>query len=600
MWEIAANGGPIVPSAPPSPAFHFDPPSPRPGQTVSFTDESTGGASSWSWSFGDGTTSSAQSPTHVYAAPGTYTARLSASNAAGTASTTRSVPVSFGSTGTGAAFTYLLPVIVTTSGENGTVFTTETSFTNRSGRVLTLTFRAKGSTFESSSTYALAAGQEIHGDVVAFLRTTGMSLPAGSVVASLRIEVVGADDLSQFGALARVTTPPNASLLSQGIRGRFGLAFPAMPLGRAASSEAIVYGLQDTSEPGSAGTRSNLACVSAGGNGTLQLEATYHDGDTGQDAPGPDVFTLSPFQFDQRNRPLKARGITHGYVRIRRVSGNDQFVCYAVLNDNLNGDGAFVPMVANDAASPTSSAILPVIVDTAGFRSEMTVANRTQRSIAALFAVIRADDPVPDWGYYNFDPGEQTTIADIAQDLRDAGFDLPSGSVASVYLEFLDGTLHDDQSDTQTPIPTSEGYVGVRTYQERAGGLFGLAYGYAPLGSSADTVAFVYGLQQTGAKGSSAGTRSNLAVVHALGGNVEPLTLEVTYYGPNGAELGKEPPLTLQPGEWHQFNAPLAPFGVPHGFARIRRLSGSDQFLAYGVLNDQLNDDGSYVPMVTP
>jgi hypothetical protein len=39
---------------------------------------------------------------------------------------------------------------------------------------------------------------------------------------------------------------------------------------------------------------------------------------------------------------------------------------------------------------------------------------------------------------------------------------------------------------------------------------------------------------------------------------------------------------------------------VPHGFARIRRVSGSDQFIAYGVLNDQANDDGSYVPMIVP
>ena len=44
----------------------------------------------------------------------------------------------------------------------------------------------------------------------------------------------------------------------------------------------------------------------------------------------------------------------------------------------------------------------------------------------------------------------------------------------------------------------------------------------------------------------------------------------------------------------------LATRGVSQGFARVRRVSGSDQFLAYGVLNDQLNDDGSYVPMVVP
>jgi hypothetical protein len=107
----------------------------------------------------------------------------------------------------------------------------------------------------------------------------------------------------------------------------------------------------------------------------------------------------------------------------------------------------------------------------------------------------------------------------------------------------------------------------------------------------------VYGLQQ------SNGTRANVAVVHALGGHLEPLVLEVSYFGPQGSELGNDPqcsPCTLLPGQWKQFNSPLAAYGAPHGYARIRRISGSDQFIAYGVLNDNANDDGSYVPMIVP
>jgi hypothetical protein len=296
-------------------------------------------------------------------------------------------------------------------------------------------------------------------------------------------------------------------------------------------------------------------------------------------------------------QPLAARGIKYGYAKITRVSGDDQFVCYGVLNDNVNSDGAFVPMVTVDADSPTPSAIVPVIVDTAGFRSEMTFANRTGRKISCLLAIIRSDTGEPDWGYYDFDPYEQSSFEDIMSDLRESGFD--TGSVASVFVQFLEGT-YDSQSDTQPTIPSTEGYVGVRTYAEKQGGKFGLAYGYSPLGTAADTEAYIYGLQQTGTRGVSAGTRSNLAVVHALGGDIGELVLEVTYYGPNGQELGREPQLTLQPGQWHQYNAPLERFGVAHGFAKIRRVSGNDQFLAYGVSNDQLNDDGSYVPMIVP
>ncbi|MEM1000280.1 MAG: PKD domain-containing protein [Bacteroidota bacterium] len=48
--------------------------------TVSFTDLSTG-ALAWSWDFGDGTTSTANNPSHTYTAPGQYTVRLAVANA---------------------------------------------------------------------------------------------------------------------------------------------------------------------------------------------------------------------------------------------------------------------------------------------------------------------------------------------------------------------------------------------------------------------------------------------------------------------------------------------------------------------------------------
>jgi PKD repeat protein len=51
--------------------------------TVDFTDASANTPTSWLWDFGDGSTSTAQDPTHVYAADGIYTVALTASNADG-------------------------------------------------------------------------------------------------------------------------------------------------------------------------------------------------------------------------------------------------------------------------------------------------------------------------------------------------------------------------------------------------------------------------------------------------------------------------------------------------------------------------------------
>ena len=50
---------------------------------VNFTDQSTNTPTSWSWNFGDGTTSTQQNPSHTYATNGTYTVTLEATNAYG-------------------------------------------------------------------------------------------------------------------------------------------------------------------------------------------------------------------------------------------------------------------------------------------------------------------------------------------------------------------------------------------------------------------------------------------------------------------------------------------------------------------------------------
>ncbi|MDX9856686.1 MAG: PKD domain-containing protein [candidate division Zixibacteria bacterium] len=57
--------------------------------TVNFTDLSTNSPTGWSWTFGDGGTSSAQNPAHTYTAAGTYTVSLTASNTCGSDGETR-------------------------------------------------------------------------------------------------------------------------------------------------------------------------------------------------------------------------------------------------------------------------------------------------------------------------------------------------------------------------------------------------------------------------------------------------------------------------------------------------------------------------------
>ncbi len=58
--------------------------------TVQFTDQSTGTTPlTWSWTFGDGGTSTVQNPSHIYAAAGNYTVALTVTNVAGSNTNTK-------------------------------------------------------------------------------------------------------------------------------------------------------------------------------------------------------------------------------------------------------------------------------------------------------------------------------------------------------------------------------------------------------------------------------------------------------------------------------------------------------------------------------
>ena len=71
-------------------AFSASPTSGSAPLNVSFTDNSTGSPTSWKWYFSDGTNSTDQNPVHTFSKPGLYTVTLTASNAVGSSSVTKS------------------------------------------------------------------------------------------------------------------------------------------------------------------------------------------------------------------------------------------------------------------------------------------------------------------------------------------------------------------------------------------------------------------------------------------------------------------------------------------------------------------------------
>ena len=86
--NVAVTQG-TTPAAPQA-DFSWSQPS---GLKVVFADTSTGTVSLWAWDFGDGSGSSAQNPSHTYASAGTYSVKLTVSNAGGSSSKTHQVVV---------------------------------------------------------------------------------------------------------------------------------------------------------------------------------------------------------------------------------------------------------------------------------------------------------------------------------------------------------------------------------------------------------------------------------------------------------------------------------------------------------------------------
>ncbi|HEU0005228.1 MAG TPA: hypothetical protein VFS12_04470, partial [Terriglobia bacterium] len=119
--------------------------------------------------------------------------------------------------------------------------------------------------------------------------------------------------------------------------------------GRASATSAWVYGLQQNAE-----SRSNLALINTGeidaSTDTFRIE--LFDGATGAKVNTVEGVSVGAKGFTQIGTILAqyAAGTTQGYAHVTRISGNNPFIAYGVINDGASpgertGDGAFVVSV---------------------------------------------------------------------------------------------------------------------------------------------------------------------------------------------------------------------------------------------------------------
>ena len=230
-----------------------------------------------------------------------------------------------------------LPVIIETGS-----FQSELTVTNFSALEKTVDFRFVADAVQTGNDTAafslrLKAGeQSILPNLVGWMRqeeVAGIG-PAGRAFVGALFATPAEGDMSGIVIGARTGSPDKRG-------GQYSLFYNGVPYGAASIESAWTYGLQQNAE-----NRSNLALVNTGeiDDSSITLEITIFDG-SGEFQPRTKTVTLGPRKWTQENGILGK--ISQGYVQVRKVSGNNPFITYGVINDGgrpgeRSGDGAFL------------------------------------------------------------------------------------------------------------------------------------------------------------------------------------------------------------------------------------------------------------------
>ena len=479
-----------------------------------------------------------------------------------------------------------VPVILSSAGHKDSVYTSELTLTNRGDEDARLNFTYTAHTGGGSGRAlgVIEAGrQKIEPDALGYLRRLGIPIPhSGNRIGTLRVEVPITADV---GATVRTTTAVP--------EGRVGLAYPGIPEEEGFEEAVYLCGLRQNSQD-----RSNVAVQNAGGSteGNSTLKVTVYSGDPASlvRSVALPARTLPPGGFHQYNRILEMAGFVNGYVKVERVDGKAPFYAYGVINDNFNSDGSFVFPVPENLLEAATGQTLPVVIERAPFASELTVTNFSDEPKAVTFSVVAdAIETVDDTATFSLplSPGQQYIIPNVIDEVRQQfGIDLPRGLAVPLFAKAAAGAMSGIVIGARTGSQADPG--------DKSKGQYSVFYPAVPDGAAFPSTAWVHGLQQ------NAENRSNLALVNTGEFDGSPSTFNLEIYNGKTGQLHRTVTgFRVEARRWRQIDSILLNYApeASQGYVRIHKTSGSNPFLAYGVINDggarlERSDDGAYVP----
>ena len=476
-----------------------------------------------------------------------------------------------------------LPIVIDVEA-SGTRYQTELSFTNanRDAQDVAVRYTAAFGSVEGNADgrFSVPAGEQILvPDGIEFLRRLGIGIPQATPISpqggTLRVCSPFPAEIP-VGVMARVTSPTRPPFPA----GKSAVSFAAVPAEVGFTGRATVFGLRRSPLD-----RSNVAIYNPGTE-LVSVRITVVSGSSGKAIVLSEKEDLTGYGWKQFTNLTFDDRFSQGFVVIERVSAGGVFGAYGVINDNDTNDGSFVP--ATSEGEDRTSWILPVLVDTPSYRSELILANPSdvdvKFSLEYTESVSSSRDALS--ATVSVAAHRQVIVPDV--------FELFKDGIWSGGTRTLAGTLRVRALAEQI----RGAFVGVRVITRQESGRFGVFTPPVSPESVGAKQGFLWSLR------ADAETRSNVAVLNAGTASGENVTLQLQAFdGAKGRPAGAPLTVTLESGQWLQPEGFFASAGVSNGYVRIVRVSGDAPWSAYGVVNDgqalgKGTGDGSFIPVL--
>ncbi len=539
--------------------FSWSPAQPWVGKTVEFTDTSTGGITTWSWTFGDGDTSTLSDPSHVYTTAGTFSVELTVTGPLGSDAVTKSITITQDPPETppieqAGARQWVIPAAAHSPGAQGTNWVSDVVIHN------------PGSRTASANVYFMKGGRNNSGiggrlieipaetsvaldDVV--LDRFGWSNASGAIL-------VGCDTTLQIAS----RTYNNAS------SGTFGQFIRGLPVGDAAGSGDAVRLIQLTR---SDTFRTNLGWANPGAS-PVNLEIDLVDADGA--SIGSHQSIIPPFGYGQANDILPGN-IDDAMAVVSSASSGAMFFAYASVVDNSTGDPILI--LEGDTATELYVPASAHVRGLAGtdWMTDLEIANPETREVVCSIDLLVT-------GFANPTPRTLTVSVPGSSNVR-------VRDVLGVLFDHDGSAALRLRSDGPTISATSSTFntTSVGTYGQFISGTV-MEKAVRPAWSGRM-------IQLSQSAGNADGYRTNLGLLNVTDIEVE---VHIELIDRDGTPVGSGDTVLL-PFEHRQINRifrEVTPAAITNGVALVSTTTPKGAFLAYASVVDNRSGDPVYIP----